>query len=423
MSDGPTGSRPGRELGQHVRHHARGLTTIAAASILGMFSTFVYQVVSARYLAPADFGLLAAFFVVVNTAAIGSSSLQNAIVVKTAEELAYGQPASARPRKWPVEALIIGGGGGVAVALLSSSLADQLDTSPAVVLAGAATIPLGFLLADAVGRLQGSGNVVGAVWTSTAVQVARVILLLGAMAIGLGLAGVIGAVVASTLVVLIGALIAARHTHRPAGRVLGLSGLSIVVLTTTFAWLTNSDVLYVRAGTPDDVAGAFASAAVLVKVGMLIPSTLSLYLLPRFARNRQNARLRKVGSYAVLAISFATSLAMIVFFGIFGQGLVVLLFGDEYSSAAAILVPLAVAYLPWVAAQGLLISLTSSASRAGAIVLVLAAAAQFIVFPLALPDLAALTWAIGTIGGFVLVTFFVIDVVGSRRGQQPVKAR
>ena len=415
MSDNSTGREAPGEFARHIRHHARGLGTIAAASVLGMLSTFIYQVVSARYLAPADFGLLAAFFVIVNTAAIGSSSLQNAIVVKTAEELAYGAPPAARRRTWPAEAVIIGCAGGVAVALAAPWLATQLDTSTGVVLAAATTIPLGFLLADAVGRLQGSGKVVAAVWTSTAVQVARVLFLLAAIVIGVGLAGAIGAVVASTIAVLIGALVAARHSRRPAGRVLGLSGVSIVVLTTAFAWLTNSDVIYVRAGTTEEITGAYASAAVLVKVGLLIPSTLSLYLLPRFVRNRHDPRLRMVGTWAVLAISLATSLAMAAFFQLFGPQVVDLLFGSEYSPASPILVPLTLAYLPWVAAQGLLISLTSSASRMGAIVLVLSSIAQFIVFPMLLPDLVALMWAIGAIGACVFASFFAIDMVGVRR--------
>ncbi|MDR7185332.1 O-antigen/teichoic acid export membrane protein [Microbacterium trichothecenolyticum] len=380
-----------------------------------MLSTFIYQVVSARYLAPADFGLLAAFFVIVNTAAIGSSSLQNAIVVKTAEELAYGPTTPGRRRSWPVEAVLIGCGGGLAVALAAPWLATQLDTSAGVVLAAATTIPLGFLLADAVGRLQGSGKVVAAVWTSTAVQVARVLFLLAAMVVGFGLAGAIGAVVASTIVVLIGALLAARHSRRPVGRVLGISGVSIVVLTTAFAWLTNADVIYVRAGTPEDIAGAYASAAVLVKVGMLIPSTLSLYLLPRFVRNRHDPRLRKVGTAVVLAISLATSLAMAAFFALFGPQVVNLLFGSDYVTASQILVPLTFAYLPWVASQGMLISLTSSASRVGAVVLVLATIVQFIAFPMVLPDLGALMTAIGAMGAFVFASFLTIDVVAMRR--------
>jgi O-antigen/teichoic acid export membrane protein len=415
MSDDPIRREVGGDFARHVRHHARGLGTIAAASVLGMASTFIYQVVSARYLAPADFGLLAAFFVIVNTAAIGSSSLQNAIVVKTAEELAYGSPTEAKRRSWPVEAVIIGCGGGLAVGLAAPWLAAQLATSAGVVIAAATTIPLGFLLADAVGRLQGSGKVVAAVWTSTAVQVARVIFLLAAIAIGVGLAGAIGAVVASTIVVLIGALVAARHSRRPAGRVLGMSGVSIVVLTTAFAWLTNSDVIYVRAGATGEIAGAYASAAVLVKVGLLIPSTLSLYLLPRFVRNRHDPALRRFGTWAVLAISLTTSLAMAAFFQLFGAQIVDLLFGSEYISASRILVPLTLAYLPWVAAQGLLISLTSSASRLGAIALVLASIAQFIAFPILLPDLGAMMWGIGAIGLCIFASFFIIDAVGVRR--------
>jgi O-antigen/teichoic acid export membrane protein len=400
---------PAAGFGDHFRHHARGLSAVALASALGIAASFLYQVLSARYLAPADFGLLSAFFVIVNTAAIGSSSLQNIVVVNTAEALAYGGPAAGSRRRWPLEAIVIGLVGGLAVAICSPWLASSLDTSWFVVLAAAATIPLSFVLADTLGLLQGSGNVTGAVWWSTAAQLSRLALLVAAVAVGAGLAGAIGAVVGATVVVLAGTLWSARRIPRPATGVLSVSGLTIVALTTAFAWLTNADVFYLRAWAPDALAGTYASAAVLVKAGFLVPATLSLYLLPRFVRNRHDVRLSRLGAIVTLSISLATGIAMVIVFALLGSWLIALLYGPAYAGAAAMLVPIALAYLPWMAAQGLLIKLTSSASRAGAVLLLFAVAAQWIVFSATIPDLPAMLWGFGAIGTVVLLFFVAIE--------------
>ena len=153
-------------LGGHVRAHARGLAAVGVATIVGVGASFIAQVVSARYLAPADFGLFSAFLVIVNVAAVGSSSLQNTVTVHTAAST-VGSGHSRPSKRWPWEAIVVGVVGGGAVAIVSPLLAAQLDTSLGVVLAAAASIPLTFVFADALGLLQGSGNVAKAVWWTT----------------------------------------------------------------------------------------------------------------------------------------------------------------------------------------------------------------------------------------------------------------
>ncbi|MFF2488818.1 oligosaccharide flippase family protein [Microbacterium sp. NPDC058062] len=408
-SEGPSDPR---RLGGHIRAHARGLSAVALATIIGILASFLAQILSARYLAPAEFGLFAAFLVIVNVAAVGSSSLQNTVTVHTAAT----PGASVRKKsRWPWEAIAIGLAGGIAVAAISPLIAQSLATDVAVVLAAAVSIPLSFVFADALGLLQGSGNVAKAVWWTTASQLVRVALILVTILVGAGIGGVIGAVIASIAVCLIGAEWAARHVNRPNTGAFSITGATIIVLTVAFAWLTTSDVIFLRAGAPEDVVGAYAAVTVLVRAGLIVPSTLSLYLLPRFVRNRDNPRLSRLGVLVTLGVSFATSAAMILLFALLGEWIVALLYGDRYAAAVSLLVPTALAYLPWIAAQGLLIKMTSSASKSAAAILLVAVIAQWAAFTAVIPDVAAMLWAYGIIGAVVLIVFLVIDAIHARR--------
>ena len=404
-------------LGRHVRTHGSALALVGLASIIGALASFAFQILTARYLGPADFGLLSAFFAIVNVPPSGSSSVQNAVTVETPSALAAGLPESRRSR-WPVEALTIGLTGGAIVAVLSPVLAASLDTTVPVVLAAAVCVPLSFLFADSLGLIQGTGNASGAVWWSTASLVARVLFVVAAMAVGWGLGGVVGGVTAATAAAVVGALITARHIPRPPRGVFSRAGLTVVVLTISFAWLTSADVFFLRSTASATVAGTYASVAVLVKAAFLLPSTLSLYLLPRFVRNIDEPGLTRAGVMATLGLSAAGGIAMIALFALAGPPIMSLLYGSAYEDGAALLLPALVAYLPWIMPQDILIRNTAISSRAPAGLLVISVAVQWLVFTAVLPDIAAMLTAFGLLGVIVLVAFLLFDWLRSRRSRQ-----
>ncbi len=412
-----TNPKPQRTgLGVHVRSHGKALLAVGVASGLGIVASFAFQLLSARFLSPADFGLLAAFFVIVNVAAIGSASLQSSVTVQTATALTTPVDAAGKNKKrWPLDAILIGLGGGAVIATLSPWLATSLSTTPIVIIAAAVTIPLSFVFADAMGLLQGSGRVAQAVWWSTFSQIARVLFAVLAIAVGMGLGGIVGAVLAALVVAVVGGLWTARHVPRPVDGVFSRAGITIVVLSVAFAWLTSSDVIFLRAGAPEDLAGMYASVTVLVKTGFLLPSTLSLYLLPRFVKHRDNPNLARIGVLATLGLSLATSVAMILVFLVLGDWIIGLIYPAAYAPASGLLVPTALAYLPWIAAQGMMIKMTSSASPAAAALLLVATAAQWIAFTLTIPNITAMLVSYAAIGTVVLVTFFAIDMRNARR--------
>ncbi|MGZ0068022.1 hypothetical protein [Microbacterium arborescens] len=397
----------------HVRTHAMALSAVGVASALGAVAAFVFQILTARSLGTADFGLLAAFFSIVNVAAIGSSAVQNSVAVETAA--APSSRASGIRRQIPADALVIGAGGGLLVAALAPRIADALGANVSIVLAAAATIPLSFLFASFVGRVQGSGRAAVAVGWSTASLLLRVLFVAPLMALGVGVGGAAGAVLAATGLATVGAAFAARNVPGPTRTVFTVDGATIITITVALAWLTSADVFFLRMLAPADTAGSYASVAVLVKAAFILPSTLSLYLLPRFARNRGRSRLTWLGVGVSVLASAGVSVLLLGVFAVAGEPIINLLYGSAYSGAASLLVPVVAAYIPWIILQGLLIQLIADASRLAALSLCAAVVVQAFVFVRFLPDVASALTGFGVLGAVLCVVLIVVVVAKVNR--------
>jgi O-antigen/teichoic acid export membrane protein len=389
--------------------HGRALAEIAGVSVLGILATTAFQIITIRGLGPSAYGLLAAALALINVAAIGSSALRNSVAVTTAEALHAHRVPDGRTRRIDgatVEALVLGGIGTIGVFALSSTLAAPGAAGVlTVVLTAAAMIP-NFLFALQQGRLQGAEDSRAVVWWSTGAQVAQALLALVAILLGLGSAAILAILVLTALVGAIGAGTMARRRALAVGRSpFTMQSTVVLLLTVGFAWLTNADVVLVRAGTPDHVSGAYAAAAVLVKTTLIIPATFSLYLLPRFVRSRGNAALTNLGVTVILGVTLLTGIAMFLLVTLWGPWIVGLLFGSHYAQTAQIVVGFSIAWIPWALAQGVLVRITAAASKVALAVFLLAAVAQWLVASAVLPDVDA--WLVGN-GLIGLATFLAL---------------
>ncbi|MDR6612455.1 hypothetical protein [Leifsonia sp. 1010] len=404
------GDQPQRRAPGMISRHGRALAEIAGVSVVGIVATTAFQLITIRGLGPASYSLLAAALALINVAAIGSSALRNSVAVTTAEALhAPRSIPGDRVRRVDgalVEALVLGGIGTLAVFALSSTLAAPGATGVlTVVLTAAAMIP-NFLFALAQGRLQGAGDSRSVVWWSTGAQVAQAVLALIAMLAHAGSAAILAILVLTALTGAIGAGAVARRRSLAVGRSpFTMQSTVVLLLTVGFAWLTNADVVLVRAGTPEELAGAYAAAAVLVKTTLIIPATFSLYLLPRFVRSKGNAALTNLGVTVILGVTLLTGVAMFLLVVLFGPWIVGLLFGSHYAATAQIVVGFSLAWIPWALAQGVLVRITAAASKAALAVFLLAAVAQWVVASATLPDVDA--WLVGN-GLIGLVTFLAL---------------
>lgn len=397
-----------------ARKHGRPLAAIASVSILGIIATAGFQIVASRGLGPEQFGLVAALLALVNVASIGSSALRNAVAVNVA-----GAPHLASDsRRDPslVEAYALGGLAVIALIAASPWMLPGIGVpAAAFALTISALIPY-FLFARAQGILQGIGRSTSVIWWSTGAQVLQLGLTLIVIIAGAGATGVLAAVFATALIGAIGASLQARRTgYLPHGRAFTRASVVVLLLTISFAWLTNSDVIFVRIWDNASDAGNYAAAAVLVKTTLILPTTLSLYLLPRFVRSRDDAATTRRGVLVMLAITLAGGLIIYLALALLGGPVVALVFGNAYQPTVSILPALALSWLPWALAQAMLVRMVAMASSAAVAALLVAGIVQVGAAALTLPNTELFVAANGLTGLAVFASMFVAHMTSRSR--------
>lgn len=398
--------------------HGRPLLVIAVVSALGIVASAGIQIVASRGLGPQGFGLLASFLALINVVAIGSAALRNSVAVIMAETQFSTSKINSRPRLIDtsmIEAIVLGGICTLGILLVSPLLASSLETNAtAFILAAAIVVPY-FLFARAQGLLQGSGDSRSVVWWSTSAQVTQLVLAAGALALGYGAIGILVVYLVTVILGTIGSTLQAKSLSIPRTRKpFSMNSSVVLLLTITFAWLTNVDVILVRSGTSELVAGSFAAAAVLVKTTLILPATLSLYLLPKFVNRRHDASMTKFGVNATLGITFLSGIAMFVLVLLAGPFLVSLLFGPEFRLSSDFLPGMALMWLPWAMSLALLVRITAVASKSGLALLVVVAATQWIGATALLPDILAMMIFNGLVGTATLAVLFIIHILAAR---------
>jgi O-antigen/teichoic acid export membrane protein len=400
---------------------------VSIVSMVGILATFVFQIVTARLLSPSDYGLVAAFLAIVNIAAIGAGALQNAVAVQVAKRDAVdpSEGNSLRRRSFlcnkfdatTVEAGGLGMIGALALAVFSVPLAAALHTSVIVVLLAAITVPLSFFTSRDFGILQGSHRPVATVgWTTMAAGIRLILVSVFLIALPSAGAAIFGVFLA-VVVTIVGLRLTVRtepykSIHAPFNR----STLIVISSMILFAWLTNIDLVYVRALLPPSDAGTYAVAAGVVKATLIVPGTISLFLLPRLAKSSKSSKPfgREMGLSLVLAGS--TIAALSVIFLLWGSKLLSLIFGSSYQFDNAFLGGLAIAFTPWIICQTLLIRLNAHATTVGVYAFLAAAAVQLVVF-LSSSNLAAMVVGNGIVGMALIGALILVLVVEAKRAR------
>lgn len=405
--------------------HGSALLEIGVASGLGIVASAGFQVVATRGLGPESFGLLAAFLALINIAAIGSSALRNSVAVAVAGSHDLPVTRTAR-RHWLdsslVEALVLGAVCTAGLLIASPWLASSIESNVFALALTAATVAPYFLFARSQGLLQGVGKARAVVWWSTGAQLAQLVLTVIALLLGYNAIAILVIYLFTVVAGTIGSTYHARRFAITTRRPFSASSIVVLLLTITFAWLTNVDVILVRAGTSELVAGSFAAAAVLVKTTLILPGMLSLYLLPRFVSNRGNHALTKLGVNVTLAITFAGGLLIFIVLYFAGGMIVSILFGKGYELAVGFLPALALMWLPWAMTQAVLVRITSFASKAGLVVLLLATVVQWIGATALLPDVTAMIILNGSLGVIALASLFAIHLYTVRHDKRSTDA-
>lgn len=390
------------------------LGAISLVSALGIFAAFLFQIMTARFLGPIDFSLFAAFLAIVNIGAIGSTALQNAVTVQTARFIAVGKSGERSSKLDPtlIEATVIGLAFSMAIAAFSGPLSDYLGAPTWTVLLAALSLILSFLLARHLGIIQGSGQALSTVWWSSGHAIVRLIIGSSVFLFAFGVGGFVAVVMVSMLVMTIWvSLFLRKIPYRPDHAPFDRATIAVLMSTIAFAWLTNVDVIFLRALANPLDSGNYAVVALLVKTGFIIPGTLSLYFLPKLTVKNSGPS----GLSIPIAITTLGILVLTTFLWLFGPLVVRTFFGASYVVTSEFLLLMCVSLAPWVLLQTILIRTNGLATIAAPIVLILSAAIQWPIFAFTLPNIEAMIISNGALGILVCLALWAILLVKGKR--------
>ena len=293
-----------------TRTTVAGGTLVAAGMMTMNVTTYAFNVLAARVLAPQDFGALTALFGIILVGSVGSLGLQAVTARRIAVAPESQDEIVASIMRLSVEIAVLVG---LAVASTSWLLTPSLTLGSywAVVLCGAALVPM-TLMGTLSGIAQGTSR-----WGSlTAVYVGNGLGRLVGGTVGLIVsptptAAMIGIAIGAWTPVIAGApMLREWHLGSGTGRarraMLRESFLSTHALLAFFA-LSNMDSLIARHRFDLHESGLYASGLILAKAAFFFPQFVSVVVFPALARARtHHARVRAialVGGFGALAVA------------------------------------------------------------------------------------------------------------------------
>ncbi|WP_091362695.1 hypothetical protein [Geodermatophilus telluris] len=336
--------RRGRVASLLASPAARSGLLLLVCSVAGHLGNYLYYVLAARALTPAEFAEVSAMTGLATIAFMPATGVQAALAREIAALTARGLPDEAQGLIRFVTrrmALVQAGLFVVLVAGTPAAVAVLELGSVGVWLTGVLWIVLGLALQVSQGIHQGREHFgrVGAILAGP-LGVLRAVLLVPLAAVA-GVVGALGALVLATVVGLFLAL--GRTGGRPAPRTqrVALNLRPALVALVAFASLTNLDVIVAKVTLEPTEAGLYASAALLGKIALYGPSALALMLLPKVSARLAAGLSVRSPALLTLAATLATGGAVALVVLLAPSSLVVGVFGEAYADAYALAAPLA----------------------------------------------------------------------------------
>lgn len=171
--------------------------------------------------------------------------------------------------------------------------------------------------------------------------------------LGYGLMGAIGGIVLATVVLwainygaLYRSLAQGKNKPYQTGHLLFKPALPVLVANVAFAAMTQLDMVLVNFYFPAHEAGLYAAASILGKAVMYLPGGIALALFPMVAENQ--ARNQSSAYLLLQAVGLTTLLcgAGAVFYFLYGEWVIVFLYGESYRGAGEVLKFFGFAILP-----------------------------------------------------------------------------
>ena len=312
-------------------------------------------------LSPQDYGLFLSLLTVLTVIGAAGTGFQALSARSVSSRIGWSQQEKFFDRTTN-QVLAVSGIALVAVLMLAGPLGSFLATPLINVLIVAISIPVLFVQAVALGRLQGAGAL-------------TVVAIIGLFVAGSKVAGVLLGFVLPMSVPFLLALLLMVNTVSIvlcAGRVRRTGSLhaslltrngSMVILAQFCFWgLAGIDVIIGRGRLLEIEAGYFAAAATLAKTVLFVPGLITLFVLPHAGNLVDDRVRRKTLARRSILVTTLVSFGAAGMLLLLGPFLIQFTFGPTYLDATRFVGPLALSYIP-LALVGIVLQFNFTSSR------------------------------------------------------------
>lgn len=306
---------------------------------LGSLMTYGYQILVARILGPVNYGLMAAILAIVSvigTIAAGVSPIS----AKSSRKV------SGLPNSWKFKSdklyrstLLLSLIGGLLLALISVTAGQRLRLGvlPLVFVAG--YVPIAFLFAIAIGRMQSLHRNLQLTWFSTFSAGLRFLTLVPMALLSLGVTGGTFLFLASSLVSLGIGIYLTRNIYSGEEVIWSKKSIATLVVFGSFWSFTNSDVVAIKVLSGDHEAGTYAASVSIGRILVVLTTIWVQYKFASYLRHLEEPQMPHVrfviGSILpVLCIGILTTLI----FSFFSMHLIHAIYGVEFIDSAGYVV-------------------------------------------------------------------------------------
>ena len=339
MSRAPRTPIPAR-----VRELSRGVLPLFLSLGLLNASNYIFHVAISRLLGPSEYGGLAALLAVMMVISVPVSVAQTVVAKRTAILRAEGRgdevmDMAVATSKGLTRVAVLGLLG---LLVVSPLLADFLNAGllPTALLGGYWLFST--VLAAPVGVLQGNLRFAALGGVVAFGILGRLVAGIGLVMAGLGVTGaILGTVIAQVLSFLLAIKLLAVPRERWSAAVATLSVFRGDFRTALFTlgsfWLlAEIDLVLARRYLEPTEAGHYASAGLIARALLFLPTAVSMVALPRFAEARHGEQARRRLNLAV-GVIVALLLAAYPLLVVSREWVISLAFGDQFAPAADLL--------------------------------------------------------------------------------------
>lgn len=335
-----------------ARASAMLFTSTLAGGILG----YVFQVVMGRMLSTAEYGLFSAMMALFMVFVTPLGTLQLVISRKVSGYRALRDPGSIASffRSINLNTAVIGAIVLAVALLFAAQVQEYLKApSPAPVYLLGVLLFITFLPVINDAFLQGLQSFAWLSASTTSRVLLKIVFCAILVYLGYGVSGAVGGTILASLA---GWAITLGALRRPLAEGRGKPfrsehlalkpAMPILVANVAFALMTQLDMVLVNYYFPPHEAGLYAAASIIGKAVMYLPSGIATALFPMVAENEARDESSAHLLLQAVALTALLCAAGAIFYFIFGEWIIELLYGEDYRGAGQVLKFFGFAILP-----------------------------------------------------------------------------